>query len=136
MIRSTHHPSDMNRPLGRSSHYSLGDSSKIYLPEDLNVKKMHTMFLKDNGSVSVSYETYRNIFCNDFNIAFGYPRTDTCSICDEFVAKTKALEAEKNTCSETLARSSLDRQIMNLFNQNKLHKLQAGTFYSRKRMAR
>lgn len=97
---------------------------------------MHTMFLQDNQGVSVSYETYRNIFCTDFNIAFGYPRTDTCSICDEFIAKTKALEAKKKTCTDTIAKSTLDREILNLFNQNKFHKLQASTFYYRQRRAR
>ncbi|KAK9889649.1 hypothetical protein WA026_007025 [Henosepilachna vigintioctopunctata] len=52
---------------GRKSHYSLHDSSNIYLPEELNVKKMYDMFLDKN---QLSYETYRSIFVNHFNIGF------------------------------------------------------------------
>ncbi|CAH2217170.1 jg12078 [Pararge aegeria aegeria] len=133
---SRHGVSEVSRNFTHRGCYSLHDSSKTYLPEELNLKKMHAMFLQDNQSVSVSYETYRHIFCTDFNIAFGYPRTDTCSICDEFMAKTKALETKKKTCTDTITMSTLGQEILNLFNQNKLHKLQASTFYYRKRMAR
>lgn len=34
-------------------------------------------------------ETYRIIFISEFNIAFGFPRSDTCSDCDSYVAKVK-----------------------------------------------
>ena len=37
--------------------------------------------------MSVSYESYRTIFNGCFNISFGYPRVDTCSKCDELIAK-------------------------------------------------
>ncbi|CAH1104193.1 unnamed protein product [Psylliodes chrysocephalus] len=53
---------------GRKSHYSLHDSQCVYLPEDLNVKKM---CLQQNPDKKVSYETYRTIFVTKFSISFG-----------------------------------------------------------------
>lgn len=64
---------------GGESHYRLKDSRKIYLPEELNITKKQNPWVKDS-----LYETYRQIFDNNFNIEFGCPRTDTCSTCDEF----------------------------------------------------
>lgn len=85
----------MNHPRsfhGRKSHYSLHDSSKIYIPEELNVKKMYDMFEEKD---QLSYEAYRSIFVNHLNIGFGYPRSDTCSTINtkkeslkQFVPKT------------------------------------------------
>ncbi|KAK9680904.1 hypothetical protein QE152_g38738 [Popillia japonica] len=62
---------------GRLSHYSLHDSKKLYLPEELNVKKMYSMLKEIHPSVKISYDTYRTVFNTKFNISFGYPRTDT-----------------------------------------------------------
>lgn len=78
---------------GRLSHYSLKDSRKIYLPEELNIKKMYEMFTGENNNEKlVSYESYRHIFNTHFNIAFGYPRMDICSTCDAYLAKVKVLQ--------------------------------------------
>lgn len=53
------------------------------------------MFKEQNPWVKDSlYETYRQIFKNNFNIGFGYLRTDTCSTCDEFTVQKKNLELE------------------------------------------
>ncbi|KAI4472095.1 dna-directed rna polymerases i ii and iii subunit rpabc2 [Holotrichia oblita] len=68
---------------GRKAHYSLMKSDKIYLPEDLNnVKRMWNMYHEKYPIRKVSYKSYRRVFVNDFNIKFGYPRSDTCSYCD------------------------------------------------------
>ncbi|CAH2093434.1 unnamed protein product [Euphydryas editha] len=111
---------------GRSSHYSLNDTIKEYLPEDLNIKKMYKLYLDANESQNhVCYETYRTIFNTEFNISFGYPRTDTCSTCDEFTIKAKALRAEGNTV-----------ELNRLSILNNLHKKKSQTFYDRKKNAR
>lgn len=47
-----------------------------------------------NPDYPVSYETFRTIFVNEQVVAFGYPRTDTCSICDEFVVDLKVLQKQ------------------------------------------
>lgn len=83
------------------------------------------MFKEKYPAVSVSYDTYRNIFNTKFNISFGYPRTDTCSICDEFNAKIKTLHPVDDAV-----------QIIALTTENKLHTTRAQVFYDRKRAAR
>ena len=37
---------------------------------------------ENNKKTLVSEHFYHDIFTNEFNIYFGYPRTDTCSTCD------------------------------------------------------
>jgi hypothetical protein len=74
-------------------------TSKIYLSEELNITKMFNMFKEANSDVTISYETYRTAF-KKCNISCGYPRSDTCSICDKFLAEMKALEQRTET-SET-----------------------------------
>jgi hypothetical protein len=111
---------------GRTSHYSMEKTSKIYLPEELNVTKMFNMFKEANSDVTISYETYRTAF-KKFNISFGYPRSDTCSICDKFLAEMKALEQRTET-SETEKRK--------LTVLNDIHKKKAQEFYNRKRNAK
>lgn len=110
---------------GRKSHYSLHDSKKLYLPEDLNIKKMFTLFKEQHPNVHVSYETYRCMFNTKFNISFGYPRSDTCAMCDEFSAKIKSLSPDKDK-----------EEIKKLTTLNVLHKKKAEKFYVRKRKAR
>lgn len=44
---------------GRASHYSLKESRRIYLPEDLSVQKMWRMFLEKHPEESICDETYR-----------------------------------------------------------------------------
>lgn len=111
---------------GRVSHYSLHDTKKVYLPEELNVKKMFSMFKEKFPSVKVSYESYRLMFNNKFNISFGYPRSDTCSTCDAFMAKVTSLKAEGNS----------EEEIRTLQVENTLHKRRAQAFYDRKRDAK
>ncbi|PSN52493.1 hypothetical protein C0J52_11211 [Blattella germanica] len=121
---------------GRKSHYSLNDSSKTYLPEEMNITKMLQMFKCKYPDVKVSYETYRDIFSKDFNIAFGYPRTDTCGECDEYIAKRKSLEAEIKMKSSQEEIQSLSCEINKLELNNTVHKKKAEAFYSRKRRAK
>ncbi|CAH1115295.1 unnamed protein product [Psylliodes chrysocephalus] len=97
---------------------------------------MHAMFLAENNDISMSYETYRTIFCKDFNIALSFPRTDTCSTCDKFTPKTKSLETEKKSSNDPIRITSLDRDILKLHTANKIHKIKASTFYDRKQIAR
>jgi hypothetical protein len=112
---------------GRSSHYGLHDSSKIYLPEELNVMKMHMMFKTKYPTYKVSYESYRRIFCESFNISFGYPRTDTCSTCDQFSVKVKALELDLKNAPES-EKTNITINLNKLKVENDLHKRKAEQF--------
>lgn len=121
---------------GRSSHYSTKDTTKTYLPEELNLKKMFSMFKEKYPDCSVSYESYRTIFTKQFNISFGYPRTDTCSICDIFLAKLKCLEKDLEKPENKQKENILKATIRRLRTENDLHKKRAETFYSRKRKSK
>lgn len=68
---------------GWKSHCSLENSRKTYLPEELNVAKLYKMFKEKYPDTQVSCKSYRKIFSENFNISFGYPRSDTCSTCNE-----------------------------------------------------
>lgn len=121
---------------GRRAHYSLHDSSKVYLPEHLNVKQLLGMFFNKNPGLEISYETFRHIFVTEFNIGFGYPRTDTCCFCDENNAKISEIE-RKIAASVILEVKELLRQEKEkLVNDKNLHITKADWFYKLKRKAK
>lgn len=66
----------------------------MYLPEDLNVKKVFTMFKE--LLLFLMKPTDALILNSEFNISFGNPRTDTCKTCDKFLAKLKTLSPDKD----------------------------------------
>lgn len=72
---------------------------------------MFMMFKEQNHTIAVSYEIYRCILNSEFNISFGYPRTDTFTTCDECLAKLKTLSIEND-----------ENEITNLTTMNVLHK--------------
>lgn len=118
---------------GRQSHYSLKKTKKFYLPETLNVKKMYDLYLASNHP-HISYKYYHKIFVTHFNIGFGYPRSDTCSICDKYQAEVKVLNCklqEPRLNEEN--RTKLLEEVRKLGIGNKLHKRKAQTFYDRKK---
>lgn len=108
---------------------------KMYLPEELNIKKMYTMYKEKFPDNPISYETYRAIFNTKFNISFGYPRSDTCSSCDEFVAKLAVLNA-RNANVTLQEKEKIQNEIKQITVENEVHKKKAETFYTRKRSAR
>ncbi|KAJ4429374.1 hypothetical protein ANN_21531 [Periplaneta americana] len=96
--------------------------------------------LRKNYEVLIAsrrYETYRTVFNTKFNIAFGYPRGDTCSACDKYTAEMKVLNARlsENNLDGDMKKQVLE-EINKTTNNNKIHKLKAETFYTRKRNAR
>lgn len=121
---------------GRSSHYSINKTQKLYLPEELTVKKMFKMFQETHPTCSVSYETYRKIFNTKFNISFGFPRSDTCSICDKFSVTFKALEAQLSHATDGKERSDVQSNIRREKIEHELHRRKAEAFYQRKRQSR
>ena len=99
---------------GRIAHYSLSDSRRIYLPEELNMSKPHTMYKEQYQKSRVSYEIYRRIFNNSYNISFGYPRKDTCSTCDIHVVKLQQLNADIATCQNIDDKQVLKKERLNI----------------------
>ncbi|CAG4929952.1 unnamed protein product [Parnassius apollo] len=121
---------------GKKGHYNLHESKKIYLSDELNLSKIHKMFNENHPNNKVSYETYRNFFNKNFNISFGYPRMDTCSICDEFQAEKKHFEIKIASLSNGHEKSQILSQLRKLEIENLAHKKRAEIFYDKKRKAR
>lgn len=121
---------------GRGAHYCLKDSKKKYLPEDLNISKMHKLFKELHPNIPVSYDSYRSVFNTDFNISFGYPRTDTCSFCDEMNIKLESMMNDLKSVKSQEERVEIEESIKKKETELKLHKLKAQKFYDLKRKAR
>lgn len=104
----------------RQSHYSLRHNpNRYYLPETLSVRHMYRLFLEDY-KIQVSYKVYWSIFHSKFNIKFGLPRTDTCTICDSFIQKLSAAENDEKIKATLKA-------------QKELHLRKAKAFYDLKK---
>ncbi|CAG4966753.1 unnamed protein product [Parnassius apollo] len=93
---------------------------------------MYGMFEEKNP---LTNESYRSLFVNNFNIGFEYPRSGTCSICDEYLAKTKALKLILTNAIEP-EKDMIGKEIRKLEIDNKLHKIMANVIYRRKRETR
>lgn len=122
---------------GRKAHYSLKDNNRVYLPEHLNVKKLLQMFMEKHSdkNVAFSLEVFREVFVNNFNIHFGYPRTDTCAFCDEMKVREESIETSlQNAAGEQ--KIALQNELTSLQTKITVHKMKADTFYKRKKQAR
>jgi len=97
----------------RKSHYSQKDNRKRkYLSENLSISRMYDLYLeKYEPQVSetaakpqVKEWLYRKIFNEEFNLSFGYPRSDTCEKCDLLhVAIQNASDEQREEHQEELA---------------------------------
>ncbi|KAJ8287112.1 hypothetical protein GJAV_G00047790 [Gymnothorax javanicus] len=65
----------------QASHYGRDDCpGRRYISSDLSVAKMYSLFQEQNHA-QVSYGLYYSVFKKDFNLGFGPPATEVCSIC-------------------------------------------------------
>lgn len=121
---------------GRKSHYSLKDSHRTYLPEHLNVAKLHVMYTTQNPDNKVSYECFRDFFDKNLNISFGYPRKDTCSHCDCLKAEISVLtrKMESSTDPHILEKTAKDFQCKE--KEKEAHLKKANRFYDIKKALR
>ena len=98
----------------RKSHYSRADNKKReYLDEGLSISRMYLLYLekyepqiKTTGAKpQVKEWLYRKIFTEEYNLGFGYPRSDTCETCDLLQVTIKAAqsEAEREESQQELA---------------------------------
>ncbi|GFO43437.1 hypothetical protein PoB_006994200 [Plakobranchus ocellatus] len=70
------------------SRYRRQSTSKEYLHCDLNLSKMYSMFIKENGGADkLSFSTYSRVF-NHMNLGFHKPKKDQCSLCMSFLKGT------------------------------------------------
>ena len=80
---------------------------------------MHELYLEEYEpgveKPLVSYDYYLQYFNQNFNISFGYPKTDTCSMCDQ-------LQLQLDAASEAVK--------AHVQQQKEDHLRKAETFYS------
>lgn len=100
------------------------------------MKKLLGMFLVQNPGMSLSYEKLRQTSELHYNISFGYPRTDTCVTCcdEQKLKKTALIKSLENSLGDD--RDKIEKELKDLQNKIKLHKLKAEWFYRKKRTAR
>ena len=77
-----------------------------------------------------SHRQHRHIFNSKFNIAFGYPRANTCSKCNPYTAKLSYFQASllKLPASEIRETKKLEQEIKTMETINRVNKLKAKTF--------
>lgn len=79
------------------SHYGRNNSTKVYLPSELNVKKMWRMYLLGhNEDMHVTLSLFRRVFCTNFNISFATPAVDECSTCLSLQHKISIEQNDEN----------------------------------------
>lgn len=103
----------------RSSHYSRSDNpDRVYLSPELSIARLYRDFLEKHDQDYVMKEAenreriinhqpveklpkplatehfYHDIFVTEFNIYFGYPRSDTCDTCDSLLTKIEDAQAK------------------------------------------
>lgn len=99
-------------------HYCRAKNKhRQYLPSELNVKKMWTMYSTKYPTIELGceYDFFRTVFATSFNIGFDAPYTDKCSTCTR-------IECELGTAKDVAKRDSLKEEL-------KGHKLRAERFY-------
>ncbi|XP_060790810.1 uncharacterized protein LOC132894682 [Neoarius graeffei] len=104
----------------RASHYARrGAPGRKYLPSDPSVAKMHRLFSEQNH-LQVTYSLYWSIFVYDFNLAFGHPAKDVCSVCVKSRMAMNDLGLKEEEKREKILQYSLHRrrarQFYNILN--------------------
>ena len=93
------------------SHYLRNKTCRKYLSSSLNISIMYRLYKEwcnESCTPHVSARTYRDIFNNKFNLSFGCPKSDTCSVCD---AETSSdIGAHKLRAKEGFAVMNDDRK--------------------------
>jgi len=115
----------------RISHYSRHKNESVrYLSADLNISKMYELYMVKHESntwksiqegdknikPNVTYDFYRNHFLTNFNLSFGYPRSDTCQKCDK-------LQNFITTAVDETSKKNFETE-------KKLHIMKADVFYA------
>lgn len=103
----------------RESHYSRSKNERrSYLDSDLTVAKMHRMFIEEHPDYSTVKDwLYRDIFNYEFNLSFGYPRSDICDKCEKMTADIKAAQAggDRNKAQQLITEHELHVRKADVF---------------------
>jgi len=93
------------------SHYSRNNNpNRQYLSPWLNISMMYCLYkdsCRERGVEPVSLPSYCFIFCNNFNLGFGTPKSDTCAVCD--ASNKTAHTAHKQLAEQAFEAQKQDR---------------------------
>lgn len=96
----------------RESHYSRSDNKlRKYLDSHLSVAKLHQNFLEKNQDKQVSYEMFRKIFTEEYNISFGFPRKDICKECTLFLTRLQQAEVTHDEASTQTVKTARELHL-------------------------
>ena len=98
------------------SHYGRSKSLCQYMLAELSIRKLWLMWCAERKHLNkrrCCLLTFSNIFTTCFNIGFGHPRTDDCTMCQEY---DQVIDAN-NSLSKEAATAKV------------LHKTRAKQFY-------
>jgi len=72
------------------SHYCREkNTTRQYLPSEMSISSLYKLFKNSTSEQDVKFEFFRSVFCTDFNLGFGSPPTDCCSLCISLNQKIK-----------------------------------------------
>jgi len=71
--------------------------NRVYVGSELSIGRMYDLYrdkcAAENCS-AMSSDYYRRIFCEEYNIGFAAPKSDTCKTCDKFENDLKSAEPQ------------------------------------------
>lgn len=79
------------------SHYVRKDTKYQYLPDDLNITRMHQMYVQwceEKNFVAENYAFYKRVFNEHFDLKFQKPKKDQCDKCTTY--KNTPVEARSD----------------------------------------
>lgn len=99
------------------SHYCRSRSTRQYLPSELSVNKLFSMYNSQaNDNLKVKSWLFRSVFNTKFNVGFKRARTDMCSTCLQL--------------NEQIQRASNKNEKSELLIKKRVHNLRAKAFYN------
>lgn len=108
----------INRLKCSETHYCTYKTGRKYLPSELNIKKLWRMYNSDTAQedLKVKEPYFRYIFNRFYNLRFGSPRVDVCSVCLQLAEQLKSCRDEELKAT--------------LITEKRVHKLKSEAFYN------
>ena len=80
----------------------------------MSIARMNRLFIQENPDLhgKVLYWLYEDIFNHEFNVSFGYPRSDVCDKCELFTAQIKAGERDGD---QVTAQGWIPRRVVSAY---------------------